>query len=165
MKSKENIFFSGLKLCRKGVPALLLFASLSVQAQTAVFWDSVWSEKPAASREASNIPEFRISSYCVENELNQLLDSLAEVKRKARLIPGFRILLYSGNDREQASRAKENAYRVLPRADVYTQYQAPTFKVKVGDYFQKVEAFRDIKKLQSAFPYAVIVQEIVNVKN
>jgi hypothetical protein len=167
MKSKENTFFLLPKLwkvCRL-LPLVFLFTLARVHAQGVSVWDSIWSAEPEKIKTENSRLAFRPSSYCIEDELNKVLDSLAELKRNAPLIPGFRILLYSGNDREQATKARENAYRVLPRADVYTLYQAPTFKVKLGDYFQKIEAYRELRKLRYAFPYAVIIQEIVNIKN
>lgn len=79
-------------------------------------------------------------------------------------IRGFRILLYSGNDRELATKAKAQGYKVFPKADVYTQYNVPTFKVRLGDYYQKLEAYKALGKLKPYFPAAVIVEEVVNLK-
>lgn len=142
-----------------------LFFTPNARAQTPAFWDSVYTKPSTFDTMKVSKPDFVPSVYCLDNKVEKVLDSLADLKRRAKLIPGFRILLYSGNDREMASKAKENAYRVFPDANVYTTYQAPTFKVKLGDYFQKVEAFHYVKKLQSLFPQAVIIQEIVNIKN
>lgn len=105
------------------------------------------------------------SPYLVNKQLDALLDSVANERRKANLINGFRILLYSGNDREKASKAKEMAYRLIRNSNVYTSYQSPTFKVKLGDYYQKIDAYLALKKIVSVFPKAVIIQEVVKLKN
>ena len=92
------------------------------------------------------------------------LDSIALKDLKANRITGYRILLYSGNERETATKARELAYRIFQKANIYTTFQSPTFKVRLGDYYQKLDAYLDLKKLEQAFPQAVIVQEIVNLK-
>ena len=83
---------------------------------------------------------------------------------EASRIPGFRILLYSGNSREDANRAKEKLYILFPKADAYLVYQAPTFKVRFGNYYNKIDAWLDLIKLQEQFPQAVITSEVVLIK-
>ena len=56
------------------------------------------------------------------------------------------------------------AYRLIKKTDVYTTYKSPTFTVRMGDFYQKSDAFMVLKKLESGFPNAVIVSEIVNLK-
>ena len=135
--------------------------SNKVSSQTAAFWDSLRTD--STSSQIISVP-FSPSPCCVNDQLGRFLDSVANIKRKARHIEGFRILLYSGNDREKASKAKETAYRLIRNSDVYTNYQAPTFKVRLGDFYQKAEAFLAMGKLVTNFPNAVIIQEIVNIK-
>lgn len=107
---------------------------------------------------------FKESAHCLERPIEMWLDSLAEKSRKARLIHGFRILLFSGNTREEATKAKEMAYKNFPDLDVYTTYSNPTFKVKLGDFYMKLDAYLVLKKLQTVFPNAVLVEEVVNLK-
>lgn len=97
-------------------------------------------------------------------KVQALLDSMAAVNFKANRIQGFRILLYSGNDREEAGRAKETIYRLFPKADVYTAYSAPTFKVRFGDFYTRIEAWQHLLKLKGPFPGAVITNDIVIIK-
>ena len=130
--------------------------------QTAAFWDSLRND--TAPNEDKKEISFTPSPDCINKQLDAYLDSVANQKRKSKKIEGFRILLYSGNDREKASKAKEIAYRLIKKSDVYTSYQAPTFKVRFGDFYQKVEAFLALGKLKSGFPNAVIIPEIVNIK-
>lgn len=131
-------------------------------AQTRAFWDSLRTD--SAVEMSTESKTYKPSPYCVNVQLEKFLDSVADQKRKATLIDGFRILLYSGNDREKASKAKEMAYRLIRNSDVYTSYLSPTFKVRLGDFYQKTNAFLALKKLSSAFPNAVIIQEIVHLK-
>ena len=97
-------------------------------------------------------------------KVNAMLDSMTAANFEASRIQGFRILLYSGNDRDEAGHAKEAAYRVFPKADVYMAYSAPTFKVRIGDYYSRFDAWQDLLKLREQFPRAVITSEIVVIK-
>ena len=130
--------------------------------QTRAFWDSLRND--TLPDYAEKVVNFLPSADCINKELEVYLDSVANQKRKSPRIEGFRILLYSGNDREKASKAKEIAYRLIKKSDVYTSYQSPTFKVRMGDFYQKAEAFLALGKLKSGFPNAVIIPEIVNIK-
>lgn len=92
------------------------------------------------------------------------LDSMAAANFDANRIQGYRILLYSGNDRNQANLAKENAYLHFPKGDVYLTYQSPTFKVRFGNFYTRLEAWQILLKLRPDFPNAVITNEVVFVK-
>lgn len=148
--------------------ALLLFVFgllyFRTNCQDAGFWQEI--KKDSKNFANSEIPTYRFeeSIWSVEAQLEKVLDSLADQSRKAKRIQGYRILIYSGNSREDATRSKELAYKSLSNADVYTSYLSPTFKVKLGDYYQKLDAFLVLKKIQVAFPMAVIVEEVVNLK-
>ncbi len=98
------------------------------------------------------------------DQVNKLLDSLAIKNLEASRIQGFRILIYSGNERDEAIKAKENAYVLFPKADVYMTYQVPSFKVRFGDFYSRLDAWTTLLKLQAQFPQAVITNEIVNIK-
>jgi hypothetical protein len=138
-------------------------AGFGLVAQTKQDWDLLYMNS-STELQPAKIEVFEQTGLEVTAAIDQHLDSVAKVQLKSNRISGFRILLYSGNEREESARARENAYRIFYKADLYTSYQAPTFKVKLGDYYQWIDAFLDLKKLESVFPQAVIVQEIVNLK-
>jgi hypothetical protein len=142
---------------------LAFFAAFPGLSQSNVVWDSLYS---AENTEVVKVPKpvYAGSSHEVTEQLDQFLDSLASRDLKSTRISGYRILLYSGNEREEATKAREHAYRVFQKADLYTKYQAPTFKVSLGDFYERLDAFIALKKLEATFPQAVVVQEIVNLK-
>jgi len=94
-----------------------------------------------------------------------LTDSLAEINKKLKYLPGYRIQLYSGTSKEELDAIKERIYRKMPNADVYTTYKQPTYKLKLGDYTDRLEAYRIINKvLKYEFPGAIVVQENIVLK-
>ena len=138
-------------------------AAFPLSAQTGQIWDSLYSAENAETVKIVK-PVYGGSTLEVTEKLDQYLDSLASRDLKSNRIAGYRILLYSGNERDEATKAREQAYRVFQKADLYTKYQAPTFKVSLGDFYERLDAYIALKKLEAAFPQAVMVQEIVNLK-
>lgn len=99
------------------------------------------------------------------DRLQYLADSITQSNKKLRYKEGFRIVVYSGTDKEQANLAKEKVYKIIPNADIYTQFRQPIYRVKVGDYSDRLEAYRVKEKvLGKAFPNAIVIAETVNIK-
>ncbi|WP_037573903.1 hypothetical protein [Sporocytophaga myxococcoides] len=76
---------------------------------------------------------------------------------------GYRVLVYSGNSSEESRKVRERIYKILPDADIYAQYKQPTFRVKVGDCFNRIEANNLYVKLKEEFPEAKIVPDQINI--
>jgi hypothetical protein len=142
---------------------IFLFAG-NAFCQSPAVWDSLYPTPPAGTIPPKNQTSYTTGKFEITERLGMYLDSIALKDLKANRITGYRILLYSGNERETATKARELAYRIFQKANIYTTFQSPTFKVRLGDYYQKLDAYLDLKKLEQAFPQAVIVQEIVNLK-
>lgn len=92
-------------------------------------------------------------------QLDSILDSAAVRNSRLKSFPGYRIVLYTGNSREEAKRAKESAYRINPDFEVYTQYKQPTFRVTVGNYLSKFDAQLIAERLKPIFPNVLISPE------
>lgn len=101
----------------------------------------------------------------INEKIDKLLDSLAAYNRTVRYAKGFRIQIYNGNDRDEANKAKERFYRLYPDITVYTTYKQPSFRVKAGDFLDKLEAQRMMTKLRSEFQGIVLLEEQINLPN
>ena len=100
----------------------------------------------------------------VTRVVNLKLDSLAVKNRKIKLAQGYRILVYTGTSSEEAKKMKEKVYKLTPTEEIYTIYKQPTFRVKVGDYYNRLEANHVFVKLQKDFPNAMLVPDQVNIE-
>jgi hypothetical protein len=76
-------------------------------------------------------------------------------------IKGFRIQITSTNSRDQAFNVKTLVLSKFPDQKVYTTYQAPLFKVRVGDFIKREEAEKYRKLMLSIFPTGLYVVEDV----
>ena len=62
-----------------------------------------------------------------------------------RTAPGYRIMVISSNNRNDVTEAKTRMYREFPELKAYMMYQAPFFRLKVGN-------FRDRENAESYLP-------------
>ena len=94
-----------------------------------------------------------------EERLNDLLERYKNVNVRRNGMDGYRIQLFF----ESGRMARENAYEAKAKflssfqgISAYVDYQAPFFKVRVGDFRTKREAQILYKKLRRQFPDAYI---------
>ena len=94
-----------------------------------------------------------------EDRLDDLLERYKYVNVRRNGMDGFRIQIFfeSGRlARENAYKAKAKFLSSFQEISAYVDYQAPFFKVRVGDYRTKREAQILYKKLRRQFPNAYI---------
>ena len=78
---------------------------------------------------------------------------------------GFRVQIYSGNDREKAIMVKTEFMRHFPGVRTYLTYVSPRFRVKVGDYRNRHDAAAMFKEVKSFYNPSVIVPDMITVYN
>jgi hypothetical protein len=78
---------------------------------------------------------------------------------------GYRVQIYSGNDRNKANKMKVDFMRRFPGVGAYMTYVSPQFRVKVGDYRSRGEAQEMYRTLSAIYNPCMIVPDIVVFKN
>jgi hypothetical protein len=83
-----------------------------------------------------------------------------------RTAPGYRIQVANTSDRNQAIAAKTKVYQLYPELKAYLLYQAPYFRLRVGNFKTSAEAQPYVKMLAKQFPPATIflVRDVIEVK-
>ncbi len=78
--------------------------------------------------------------------------------------PGFRVQVITTNKRNEANDAKAKVMQQFPEYRSYLDFQAPYFKVRIGDFRTREEASELRDKLSGLFPSGVfVVPAIINV--
>ena len=78
---------------------------------------------------------------------------------------GFRLMIISTNNREEAIAAKTKVYTFFPDLKAYMWYQSPYFRVKAGNFKDRKDAEAFQKRLNTYFPKGVfIMKDIIEVK-
>lgn len=89
-----------------------------------------------------------------------------ETSRDARkTTKGFRLMIISTNNRDEAISAKTKVYTYFPELKAYLWHQSPYYKVKAGNFKDRKDAEAYRKRLNAYFPKGVfIMQDIIEVK-
>lgn len=78
---------------------------------------------------------------------------------------GYRLMVISTNNRDQAMEAKTKIYTYFPELKAYLWYQSPYFRVKAGNFKDKKDAESYQRRLNTYFPNGVfIMKDIIEVK-
>lgn len=99
----------------------------------------------------------------VNNRVAVLMDTVASVNRAIKYAQGYRILAYNGSERETVMNLRKTIIARVPEEKDYLTYQQPNFRLKVGDYFSRMEAQLVLNQLRDLIPNAQIVQEQINI--
>jgi hypothetical protein len=78
---------------------------------------------------------------------------------------GFRILIISTSNRDEALSAKTKVYTYFPELKAYLWHQSPYYKVKAGNFKDRKDAETYQKRLNVYFPKGVfIMNDTIEVK-
>jgi hypothetical protein len=79
---------------------------------------------------------------------------------KARnAMPGYRVQIFFGDNREDANLIKSEFLRIYPNIGAYLVYQQPNFKIRVGDFKTRLLATEFLLEVQDKFPMAFLVKD------
>jgi hypothetical protein len=100
----------------------------------------------------------------VNKRLDAILDTIATHNKSIKFTNGFRIQIYVGNDRKAADDAKIYTYQKYPDIFPYLTYQQPIYKVKIGDFLNRMDAERYFADVKELYPSAMILPDRVEIK-
>ncbi|WP_225444043.1 hypothetical protein [Echinicola arenosa] len=96
----------------------------------------------------------------VDADLAIALDNFAQKNADREVYNGFTILVYSGIDRDEAFKTRNQLYNTLPtQIKAEMEYEQPRYLVKVGQYINRIEAQSLFHTIKKDFPGARIIQE------
>ena len=99
----------------------------------------------------------------VTGKVAVLIDSMSAVNSNTQY-SRLTIMVINTNSRETAEQARLDVFRILPGSKPTLEFVAPTYRVKVGNYFSELEAYQTLQKLKDQYPNAIIVPEPVYFK-
>ncbi len=78
---------------------------------------------------------------------------------------GFRLMIISTTNRDEAIAAKTKIYTYFPELKAYLWYQSPYFRVKAGNFKDRKDAETYQKRINTYFPRGVfIMKDVIEVK-
>ena len=97
--------------------------------------------------------------------LDKMLNWHIEKNKEREGMDGFRVeIFFSSNPdaKDQALKTKADFLSEYPDFPVHIKFVAPNFRVRVGDFRTKDEAWKLYKKIQRNYPAAFVVPDIIN---
>lgn len=104
-------------------------------------------------------------SFDISEKMNGVVDTMRSKNDSLRLIDGYTILVYSGNDELQAGRVRNRLFDLVPEWEAKFSYKLPTYFVKIGQFYQQIEAQSLYRKIRNYYPTASIVPDKFKVEN
>jgi hypothetical protein len=118
---------------------------------------------PVVKNEAVVKPPFAEPELDITANLNVVLDSIANINKNLPYLR-YTVMVHNSNSRNDAEEARKDVFRVMPDAKPKLQFISPSYIVKVGDFFDQLEAYRTLVILKRQFPNAVIIPEQVYIE-
>jgi hypothetical protein len=86
-------------------------------------------------------------------------------RNSKRTDKGYRLMIISTNNRDEALAAKTKVYTFFPELKAYLWYQSPYFRVKAGNFKDRKDAEDYQRRMNNYFPKGVfIMKDIIEVK-
>lgn len=99
------------------------------------------------------------SAYDISDKLNVLLDTIRQRNFDSGELDGFTILVYSGTNETEAGRVRNRLYDIVPDLEARLGYALPTYFVKIGRFYQQVEAQPLYLEIRKYYPDATVVPD------
>jgi hypothetical protein len=100
----------------------------------------------------------------INERLSVVYDTLKRRQGNRPVVQGFTVQVYAGSSRNAANEAKEKVYQTLQNVSPELEYIQPNFKVKVGQFIDRLEAQKMYAQLREEFPQALIIPEKIYLK-
>jgi hypothetical protein len=100
----------------------------------------------------------------VNDRVRVLMDTVASQNKAIRFAQGYRIMAYHGTDRKTAMDIRRAIIQRVPEQRDYLAYQQPTYRLKIGDYYNRLEAHQTLLLLRDIIPNALIVADQINIR-
>ena len=85
-------------------------------------------------------------------------------EKKDGKISGFRVQIHFGSDRDKAKEVKSKFIQAHDSIAAYERYDQPNWKIRVGDYRTRLDAYRFYKMISAEFPGSFIVEDEIELK-
>ena len=100
----------------------------------------------------------------LKTELDSINRIIVARNQQQQYVDGYTIQIYNGTNRQEANDARYRASQLAPNLDPKISYHQPSYKVKVGQYVDRLEAHKIFQEIKEEFPMALLIPEriIVN---
>jgi len=100
---------------------------------------------------------------CKDEKIDTLISRLYSNTDEKPTINGYRVQIYSGSVRKDALKVKSDFLEKYSSPDIYFDYDQPNYKVRIGDFRNKIEAQKLYHQLlnDGDFNAVLIVPDVI----
>ena len=102
-------------------------------------------------------------SYYQDRHISELADLYKVYNNKNDVADGYRIQISFSNDRQEAYNNKAKLYKELPDEKCYVEYEEPYYKLRLGDYATRLEAYDKLRLVLAKYPGAFVVRAKIKI--
>ena len=95
--------------------------------------------------------------------VSRMVEKHVELNSRVKTIPGYRVQIasFSGvNSKNSAFELRDKFNVDYPEVQVYIVFDEPNFKVKVGDFRTRLEAYLFLQRIRADYPGTIIRDNI-----
>ena len=96
-------------------------------------------------------------------KVSELVKKHIEFNERLRTVPGYRVQIASlsgPNSRNQAFELKSKFKETYPDVEVYVVFSEPNFRIKVGDFTSKLDAYVFMQKIKDTYPGTIVRENV-----
>ena len=91
------------------------------------------------------------------------IDDVIQIYKSSYSLTGYRIQIFSDNKKQPARDEKARFLSSFNHVKAHEVYQQPFFKIRVGDFRTKLEAYKFQKEIMAQFPNSFIVKDEIEI--
>jgi hypothetical protein len=103
-------------------------------------------------------------SYHQDHQITELTELYKTFNKNNDVGDGYRIQVSFSNSRQEAYDNKSKLYKDLPDEKCYVEYEEPYYKLRIGDYATRLEAYDKLRTVLALYPGAFVVRAKVKIK-
>ncbi len=103
-------------------------------------------------------------SFHQDPKINELLGIYKMYNQKNDFLEGYRVQIAFSNDRQEIYNSKAKVYQDFPEEKAYVAYEQPYYKLRIGDYASRLEAYERLNEVIKKYPAAFVVRDKIKEK-
>jgi hypothetical protein len=102
-------------------------------------------------------------TLAIDEKINENL-RMKNAQIDSTKISGYRIQIAFNSNKSDVSSSESQFKSIFPKYSdrVYTLYQQPYWKIRVGDYYREIDAMFLLDEIRNQFPNAFLVKDYIN---
>jgi mRNA-degrading endonuclease RelE of RelBE toxin-antitoxin system len=102
-------------------------------------------------------------TIAIDEKINENL-RMKNAQIDSTKISGYRIQIAFNSNKSDVSSSESQFKSIFPKYSdrVYTLYQQPYWKIRVGDYYREIDAMFLLDEIRNQFPNAFLVKDYIN---